>query len=49
VRTWDAEHGWQPPLRTPAPVPIPDGVTPEQLVALGELGEPGESGRLDEV
>lgn len=39
VRTWDPEAGWQPPLRTPAPVPIPDGVTPEQLLALGELGE----------
>jgi hypothetical protein len=31
--------GWQPPLRTPAPVPIPDGVTPEQLLALSELDE----------
>ncbi|WP_138902075.1 acyltransferase [Streptomyces albidochromogenes] len=37
VRGWDAEKGWQPPLRTPAPVPIPEGVTPEQLVALAEL------------
>ncbi|MFE5857466.1 acyltransferase [Streptomyces sp. NPDC056500] len=36
VRKWDAERGWQPPLRTPAPVPIPEGVTPEQLVALAE-------------
>ncbi|MFI7388171.1 acyltransferase [Streptomyces sp. NPDC049813] len=39
VRTWDADAGWQPPLRTPAPRPIPAGVTPEQLVALGELEE----------
>ncbi|MCM2391628.1 acyltransferase [Streptomyces albipurpureus] len=36
VRSWDAEHGWQPPLRTPAPVPIPEGVTPEELLALAE-------------
>lgn len=39
VRSWDAEKGWQPPLRTPAPVPIPTGVTPEQLLALAEPGE----------
>lgn len=39
VRRWDADKGWQPPLRTPAPVPIPDGVTPEQLIALGELDD----------
>ncbi|MER6012395.1 acyltransferase [Streptomyces bluensis] len=39
VRSWDPVAGWQPPLRTPAPVPIPDGVTPEQLLALAELGE----------
>lgn len=37
VRRWDPERGWQPPLRTPAPVPIPEGVTPEQLLALAEL------------
>ncbi len=37
VRSWDAVKGWQPPLRTPAPVPIPEGVTPEQLLALAEL------------
>ncbi|MGW0565632.1 acyltransferase [Streptomyces sp. NPDC003016] len=37
VRSWDAAKGWQPPLRTPAPVPIPEGVTPEQLLALAEL------------
>ncbi|MEU1099101.1 acyltransferase, partial [Streptomyces sp. NPDC005877] len=37
VRTWDRENGWQPPLRTPAPVPIPEGVTPQQLLAVAEL------------
>lgn len=37
VRSWDPEKGWQPPLRTPAPVPIPAGVTPEQLLAVAEL------------
>ncbi|MGW7516372.1 acyltransferase [Streptomyces sp. NPDC054796] len=37
VRRWDPEQGWQPPLRTPPPVPIPEGVTPEQLVALSDL------------
>ncbi|MEU0133276.1 acyltransferase [Streptomyces sp. NPDC006296] len=39
VRSWDPEKGWQPPLRTPAPVPIPDGVTPEQLAAVALLTE----------
>lgn len=39
VRSWDPEKGWQPPLRTPAPVPIPDDVTPEQLAALALLLE----------
>ncbi|MER7762075.1 acyltransferase [Streptomyces sp. NPDC097619] len=42
VRRWDREAGWQPPLRTPAPVPIPDHVTPEQLVALAEAERAGE-------
>ncbi|MFD8937611.1 acyltransferase [Streptomyces sp. NPDC059578] len=32
VRRWTAQGGWQPPLRTPAPVPVPEGVTPEQLL-----------------
>ncbi len=36
VRTWDPAAGWQPPLRTPPPKPIPEGVTPEQLLALAE-------------
>ncbi|MES9525651.1 acyltransferase [Streptomyces capoamus] len=39
VRRWTAEDGWQPPLRTPAPVPIPDGMTPQQLLALADLDE----------
>ncbi|QNE78591.1 acyltransferase [Streptomyces finlayi] len=37
VRSWDPEKGWQPPLRTPAPVPVPDDVTPEQLSYLAAL------------
>lgn len=37
VRRWDPESGWQPPLRTPPPVPIPEGVTPEQLRALEDV------------
>ncbi|MEU9980767.1 acyltransferase [Streptomyces sp. NPDC050856] len=37
VRSWDPATGWQPPLRTPAPLPVPEGVTPEQLLALAEL------------
>ncbi|MFF4994863.1 acyltransferase [Streptomyces sp. NPDC000656] len=39
VRRWQPETGWQPPLRTPAPVPIPEGVTPEQLRAVALLTE----------
>src|SRR5690606_38228176 len=39
VRRWTPDDGWQPPLRTPAPVPIPEGVTPEQLRALSRLDE----------
>ncbi|MFG2287525.1 acyltransferase [Streptomyces sp. NPDC048595] len=34
VRRWDPQQGWQPPLRTPTPVPIPEGVTPQDLLAL---------------
>lgn len=37
VRRWTPGEGWQPPLRTPAPVPIPEGMTPQQLMALAEL------------
>ncbi|MEU3876506.1 MULTISPECIES: acyltransferase [Streptomyces] len=41
VRTWNAQDGWQPPLRTPPPVPVPEGITAEQLMALARL-EAGE-------
>ncbi|WP_016910466.1 acyltransferase [Streptomyces xiaopingdaonensis] len=37
VRRWDEESGWQPPLATPPPVPVPEGVTPQQLRAGAEL------------
>ncbi|WP_189038824.1 acyltransferase [Streptomyces daqingensis] len=37
VRRWDAERGWQPPLRTPAPEPVPAGVTSEELLAAAQL------------
>ncbi|MFF5439519.1 acyltransferase [Streptomyces achromogenes] len=39
VRRWTPDTGWQPPLRTPAPVPIPDDITPGQLRALADLDE----------
>ncbi|NEC77450.1 acyltransferase, partial [Streptomyces rochei] len=39
VRRWTPDEGWQPPLRTPAPVPIPDGITPGQLRALSQLDD----------
>lgn len=39
VRSWHPERGWQPPLRTPAPVPIPEGITSQQLLALAELDQ----------
>ncbi|MBH5333709.1 acyltransferase [Streptomyces pactum] len=44
VRRWTAAAGWQPPLRTPAPVPVPEGVTSAQLLALAEA-----AGRPDPV
>jgi len=53
VRRWDPEGGWRPPLRTPPPVPLPEGITPGQLLALAELdaagpaASGGETGRLD--
>jgi serine acetyltransferase len=40
VRRWEPETGWQPPLRTPPPLPLPEGITPEQLLALAELEDP---------
>lgn len=36
VRRFDPESGWQPPLRTPPPVPVPEGISPEELLALSE-------------
>ncbi|MGK5627506.1 acyltransferase [Streptomyces sp. URMC 123] len=46
VRRWDPETGWQPPLRTPPPVPVPDGITPEQLSGLAELDDAAGRDRL---
>ncbi|EST22747.1 hypothetical protein N566_26425 [Streptomycetaceae bacterium MP113-05] len=34
VRRWDTDQGWQPPLRTPPPQPLPEGVTAGELRAL---------------
>jgi len=48
VRRWTPDGGWRPPLRTPAPIPIPDGITPEQLRALAEL-DAGAAARLAEL
>jgi hypothetical protein len=39
VRRWTPDQGWQPPLRSPAPSPIPADCTPEQLLALAALDE----------
>ncbi|MEU4893978.1 acyltransferase [Streptomyces sp. NPDC044780] len=39
IRRWAPDEGWQPPLRTPAPVPIPEDMTVEQLLALAELAQ----------
>ncbi|CAM5631505.1 acyltransferase [Streptomyces violaceorubidus] len=39
VRRWTPAEGRQPPLRTPAPVPIPDGITPGQLRELSKLDD----------
>jgi acetyltransferase-like isoleucine patch superfamily enzyme len=36
VRRYDPATGWDPPLRTPPPAEIPEGVTHEELVALIE-------------
>ncbi|MFF7212631.1 acyltransferase [Streptomyces sp. NPDC008238] len=37
VRRWTPERGWEPPLRTPAPRPVPAGTTHQQLAALAGL------------
>ncbi|WP_323380108.1 acyltransferase [Streptomyces alkaliphilus] len=44
VRRWDPDRGWRPPLCTPAPVPLPDGITAEQLRRLAAVPEPAGSG-----
>jgi len=44
VRRWDPVAGWQPPLRTPPPVPIPDGATAQQLIALAAALESDAEG-----
>ena len=51
VRRWTPAEGWQPPLRTPAPVPIPEGVTSDQLLRLSGLDEEAVArlAELDEV
>lgn len=41
VRRWDTDQGWQPPLRTPPPQPLPEGVTAQELRALAASGSPG--------
>lgn len=46
VRRWTAERGWEPPLRTPAPRPVPSGATHQQLAALAGL-EPELRGGLE--
>ncbi|MET7641495.1 acyltransferase [Streptomyces sp. NPDC005438] len=38
VRTWHPERGWEPPLRGPAPEPIPEGMTAQELLALLAAG-----------
>ncbi|MCK8678536.1 MULTISPECIES: acyltransferase [Streptomyces] len=43
VRHWDPVRGWQPPIRTPVPVPVPAGLTAEQLAALAELAPEPEA------
>nr|WP_104530881.1 acyltransferase [Wenjunlia vitaminophila] len=39
VRRYLPGTGWEPPLRTPTPVPLPEGVTHRQLLALAEEAE----------
>jgi acetyltransferase-like isoleucine patch superfamily enzyme len=49
VRRWDAASGWQPPLRTPPPVPFPDEPVPPPAQARppvsGGDAEPRTAGR----
>ncbi|MER7414359.1 MULTISPECIES: acyltransferase [Streptomyces] len=40
VRRLDPEAGWQPPLRTPPPEPVPEGVSAAELLALARLSRP---------
>jgi acetyltransferase-like isoleucine patch superfamily enzyme len=40
VRRWQAATGWQPPLRTPAPRPLPDGITAAELLGFVPEQEP---------
>jgi len=52
VRRWDPAEGWRPPLRTPPPVPVPEGITSEELLALAALdaspdASGAEPGRLE--
>lgn len=39
VRRWDPVAGWQPPLRSPAPSPLPEHVTPQELLDVGDVEE----------
>lgn len=39
VRRYVPGTGWEPPLRTRAPEPLPEGITYEQLMALAERAE----------
>jgi acetyltransferase-like isoleucine patch superfamily enzyme len=44
VRRYLPGKGWEPPLRTPAPVPLPEGITYEQLLALAARAEDDTAG-----
>ncbi|WP_431947961.1 acyltransferase [Actinacidiphila sp. bgisy167] len=49
VRRWTAERGWEPPLRTPAPRPVPSGATHQQLAALAGLDPELRAGLEDKL